>query len=182
MHARNLVRGATIVLATSLFVLGCAGRTTVPETPEPGSGPPAAPLDSETPAQAPASSPAADRARPESTTLSEGRFGMSPPTAAPGAKPAFDSLAGSLSPGFRSFYEDFEVAELALSHASDACSDACRALRSMVRAAERMCAIAASEPEELRCEAARDRVRGAREHVRRACHVCSEGPPLEDQR
>jgi hypothetical protein len=176
MHARNLLGGA--FLATSMLLWGCAGPTVLPECPSPGPAEPAPPLDSEAPAPAP--SPDADHAPAQrgspSLTESTPRLG-----ATPAAKPhAFDSLTGSLSPGFQSSYEDFLVAELALSHASDACSDACRALRSMVRAAERMCAIASSEREADRCEAARGRVHGAREHIRRACHVCPEGPPLEE--
>lgn len=179
MHARNPLRGA-FVLATSMLLLGCAGPTVVPECPSPGPEEPEPSLDSE----APAPSPGANHAPTQrgSPSLEEStpplRLGQG---ATPAAKPhAFDSLTGSLSPGFQSSYEDFLVAELALSHASEACSDACRALRSMVRAAERMCAIASSEREADRCESARGRVRGAREHIRRACHVCPEGPPLEE--
>lgn len=173
MHARNLVRGA--VLATSMFLAGCARPTVVPECPSPPPEP-ASTVDSE----APAASPGAGYAPsgPESP-FAERTPGLGQSKAAASPQ-AFDSLTGSLSPGFRSSFEDFLVAELALSHASDACSDACRALRSMVRAAERMCALASSDEEAVRCEAARGRVRGAREHVRRACRVCPDGPPLDE--
>lgn len=182
MPARRAIHGAIVVLATSTLIVACKKQGVAPETPD---APPS--YDYVQPSYAPESetAPGAD-AQPRDKE-GPGRVesvAPAPPAAQP-ASPASrpfrgaDDAVTSLSPRFQAFFEDFRVAEMALTHASDACDDACRALRSMVRAAERMCAIAGNEDEQLRCERARDRVRGAREHVRRACRSCPDGPALE---
>lgn len=55
----------------------------------------------------------------------------------------------------------------------DPCSTACRALASMERATEHLCALAGDG--DPRCENARSRVRGADERVRATCPACA--PP-----
>lgn len=60
-----------------------------------------------------------------------------------------------------------------------ACDEACRALASMRRAADRLCAL---EPGE-RCEQARTRCDAATRQVREACPECAvaAGPPVHEQ-
>lgn len=53
----------------------------------------------------------------------------------------------------------------------DPCSTACRALASMERATEHLCALAGDG--DPRCENARSRVRGADERVRATCPACT---------
>ena len=87
---------------------------------------------------------------------------------------------GSTSPVFDDILEDFAVAESAFMQTTGACTDACRALRSMKRAAARMCAMATTASEQSRCGIARDRVRAAVELVRSSCRTCDGNPPLDD--
>jgi len=78
------------------------------------------------------------------------------------------------------FLERFRTAEAELLAAGNACSRACRALRSMQRAADRFCALSTTEEERRRCDDVRDRYRRARERVRDACGSCPGGPVLND--
>jgi hypothetical protein len=54
-----------------------------------------------------------------------------------------------------------------------ACQEACRALASMGRAADRICALAPGGPAPTRCQIARDRVERAREAVEQRCGRCA---------
>jgi len=59
----------------------------------------------------------------------------------------------------------------------DACSIACRALASMRRSADRVCALAPSaSPDAPRCDDAKDRVTKAERRVRERCPGCSATP------
>ena len=165
MRARRMIHGTAVVLAASILVAACQ-KQTAPAAP----GIPDPEYRSE---PYPTTQPTVDTV-PQAPAL-----GTAQPTAAPKRRLAAEETVTSLSPRFQTYFEDFRVAEMALTSASGACEDACRALRSMVRATERMCAIVANEDEQDRCEDARDRVRGAREHVRSACRTCPQGPPLE---
>ncbi len=57
------------------------------------------------------------------------------------------------------------------------CATACRALDSMRRAAERICAIDPGLP----CQKAREKVAHAEQRVRAACPECAAAPPREEQ-
>jgi hypothetical protein len=95
-----------------------------------------------------------------------------PPLAGPSAE-------GEESKRGRALVDDFNTAELAVMGAGNDCTSACRALRSMQRAAARLCSIAANDDERERCKSAQDRVRAARERVRNSCGQCSGGPSLD---
>ncbi len=59
------------------------------------------------------------------------------------------------------------------------CAAACRALRSMQSAAERLCSIAQDDQERERCRESQERVKNAKQRVRGNCTRCAEGPSLE---
>jgi len=125
------------------------------------------------------------------TADQEGPSSLQPPKAgvpAPGRAETRDYAQPppSLSPGetsmsrsMRALADDFVVAESAMLTAGHDCTSACRALRSMQRAAARLCSIAASDDEREVCRRAQDRVRGARERVRSSCGQCTGGPSLD---
>ncbi len=111
-----------------------------------------------------------------------------PVPAAPAARPRYATPPPPMSPSGQSLpgadrasalIDDFLVAEAALLASGASCLDACRALRSMQRAAAGLCEMASSQAEHRRCEAAQDRYRAARERVRGACGQCQGGPSLE---
>jgi hypothetical protein len=79
----------------------------------------------------------------------------------------------------RALLDDFLVAESALMASASSCVDACRALRSMQRAARGLCELAESRSDRQRCEAAEARYRAARQRVRSACARCDGGPSLD---
>lgn len=79
----------------------------------------------------------------------------------------------------RVLLDDFLVAESALMASASTCVDACRALRSMQRAARGLCDLAESRADRQRCEAAEARYRAARQRVRSACERCDGGPSLD---
>jgi hypothetical protein len=62
-------------------------------------------------------------------------------------------------------------AELELASAGD-CATACRALRSMERAASHLCALEATDEDRRACDDARARVAAARDRVQRTCGGC----------
>jgi len=75
--------------------------------------------------------------------------------------------------------EDFTVAEDLTLSGQGGCADACRALRSMVRSAQRLCAMAENEDEQRVCREVHRRVRQARDFVRASCGRCEKGPDLD---
>lgn len=85
----------------------------------------------------------------------------------------------TMSRAMRGIADDLLVAESAALTAGHDCTSACRALRSMQRAAARLCSIAATDDEREVCRRAQDRVRGARERVRSSCGQCTGGPSLD---
>ena len=66
---------------------------------------------------------------------------------------------------------DFDAAERELSVAAGDCSNACRALGWMDRAAGNICKLSTDKP---RCEEASTKVRSAREKVKNSCGDCKE--------
>jgi hypothetical protein len=74
--------------------------------------------------------------------------------------------------------DDLSMAEgLALS-GQGGCERACRALRSMIRSADRLCAMAEDDAEKRVCDEAQRRVRWAKDTVRSNCRRCDDGPNL----
>lgn len=93
--------------------------------------------------------------------------------------PPLSPSESSMSRPMRMLADDLVVAESAMLTAGHDCTSACRALRSMQRAAARLCSIAATDDEREVCRRAQERVRGARERVRSSCGQCTGGPSLE---
>lgn len=144
------------------------GEMAAPESKaQPGYGP------SEPKAGAPPADAADERARPRAGPH---RYAAPPPGTRAAPSTAAETM---ISPSLRTLQEDFDVAETALLNAGSDCSGACRALRSMQRAAARLCAIASTEEDRNRCREAEARVRSARERVRSACGYCQGGPSLD---
>jgi hypothetical protein len=77
-------------------------------------------------------------------------------------------------------FEDFTVAESLALSGQAGCEHACQALRSMIRSAERVCALAQNDREQRVCTEARRRVRDARDFVRSSCGRCVDGPDLDE--
>jgi hypothetical protein len=135
------------------FVVACAAR---------GGGPP--------PSTSPAggAAPSADRVQGdqeadtprEVQTVAPAPQGaqMQPMPAQPGRPPV-----GSV--------EELRAAELELASAGD-CATACRALRSMERAATHLCGVAATDEDRRACDDARVRVSAAQDRVQRTCGGC----------
>jgi hypothetical protein len=67
---------------------------------------------------------------------------------------------------------EFARAQAELEAAQGDCEAACRALASMQRATERLCALAGEPDDRRRCEDARKRLLAARDRVRSACGEC----------
>jgi hypothetical protein len=128
-----------------------SGSTAVPAaTPAgyPGAAPPAlAPPPAEP-------SPVSEEAPPRSATVDT--------TKAP-SREAQRSAARS----------ELERWEASLKASVSDCAAACRALASMSRAAEHLCALVDSSDDQRRCDDAKRRVAGARDRVRQTCGVCS---------
>lgn len=94
------------------------------------------------------------------------------------AQPPSDARAGDDE--LMRLFEDFTVAESLALSGQAGCEHACQALRSMMRSAERLCAMAQSDQEQRICTEARRRVRDAREFVRSSCQRCVDGPDLDE--
>lgn len=72
---------------------------------------------------------------------------------------------------------DFDEASRSLELAANDCSQLCKALSSMSRAAERLCEIAkdGGDDGQRRCSEARAKVEAARARVRERCPACEPG-------
>ncbi len=75
--------------------------------------------------------------------------------------------------------DELSEAELHLAEGGVDCATMCKALQSMVRAADRICAIAATgdDADRARCTKARERVAEATKRVLAACPACEPVPP-----
>jgi hypothetical protein len=68
---------------------------------------------------------------------------------------------------------ELERSEASLAASASDCGAACRALASMSRAVDHLCALVDSADDQRRCDDARRRMASARERVRQTCGVCS---------
>ena len=159
----NVVRIAGMMML-ACFVAGCAAES---RSMQPQAAPPLAPA----PPGYPPATPSAASTQPNQPGLQE-----SQPKAPTPLGPAD---AAGLSRAQRNLLDDFNVAETAALSAGPDCAVACRALRSMQRAAARLCSMASNDDEQQRCRSAQDRVRAARERIRLACGQCVGGPSLD---
>ncbi len=167
--------------AREVVVLGCLGLVGCAKASQPPASPAGAYPRSEAPASAPSpevqQEPSQDAAGAEAECapaptsmplgpMGEGRYARPPSTVDTPDRDVWQLL------------DDLSVAEgLALSGQAG-CDRACRALRSMIRSADRLCAMAEDEAEKRVCDEARRRVRWAKDTVRSNCRRCDEGPSL----
>jgi hypothetical protein len=126
--------------------------------------------DSEEPAYSESEAPRRDRSLPKAESLG----GATSPFAQPPP-----GTVGQVQPEMWTLFEDLSVAESLALSGQGGCVHACRALRSMTRSAERLCALAREQGEQRMCDDARRRVREARGVVRSACGRCDGGPDLD---
>jgi hypothetical protein len=68
---------------------------------------------------------------------------------------------------------ELERSEASLQASASDCAAACRALASMSRAVEHLCALVDSSDDQRRCDDAKRRMASAGERVRQTCGVCS---------
>ena len=120
-----------------------------------------------------APSPASKSAEPTATPAGTPAANPPPPAANAGAfKPGDDAdgKPATLDDAQRQFDQDFKAFQAA---GSD-CVTLCKALSSMKRAAEHLCALAAEggEPDKKRCGDAREKVAGATTKVNQTCGGC----------
>jgi hypothetical protein len=160
-HLRAASRYAFSVLAL-LSLTACGGAAPPPQAP----------------AMMPPEAPAGDKAPAEPGLVED-----EPPVSAPDSDEPLQQPVGGmelkLADDLGGLFDQFRSAELELQQAGNVCSRACRALRSMQRAASRMCELASSSNEKARCTEANQRYRDARDRVRGACQTCPQGPALD---
>lgn len=169
---------AQVLLGLCLcLAAGCASAGYAPTQPESPSAD--APMQDQHEAQPPPAQP-------------EAPSSYGPPPAA-GAAPRVESThdaqryaqpppSSTLAPGGETvelLWRELWSAEAAALDTGSSCADACRALRSMQRAAAKLCELADNDDAQQRCRVAETRVRAARERVRLACSRCDGGPSLE---
>lgn len=142
------------ILLPLAFLAGCASNKAPPAAapaPSPSEGSVASPA-TPSPASDEAASKATADAAPSAASAN-----------APGASGALAASSGELEKAHR----DLELA------AGD-CTNACRALGSMDRAAGKLCTLARSTDERDRCGEAKVKVQNARDRVKRTCGSCPE--------
>jgi hypothetical protein len=162
----GLVIDARYVLCSLALALAMCGAP-----PEPAASPSAAPATSPAPpaaghpgAPASESAPAPAQLRPDMSTSDEPAKGdeWSPEPETPSREAQRVNAR-----------REFERAEASLQASASDCATACRALASMTRAVEHLCALADSPGDQQRCDDARRRMASARERVRQTCGACS---------
>jgi len=134
------VRRAVFAIAFAIFVAGCGG------------------------AASPSMSP--------SNTQSDGEHGATPESV--GQPPTVQNRNGGQSrqpsaPEISGARNDLDRAESQIATATGDCATACRALASMERAAQHLCALDSGRE----CDRARERLAAARERVRASCGGCN---------
>ena len=97
--------------------------------------------------------------------------GSSPAPAPPPPTTSLPSQPGMPDTPALQASRDFDQAERELAVVTSDCTNACRALGSMDRAAGNICKLSADK---LRCDDATAKVRGARDKVRQSCGDCKE--------
>lgn len=168
--------------ARVMIVLGCLGLVGCTRAAMPPASPPGAHPASEEPAsmapgemqRAPSQDAAGAEAEcapaPASTTSvgprGEARYARPPSSVDKPDRDAWQLL------------DDLSVAEGVALSGQAGCERACRALRSMIRSADRLCAMAEDDAEKRVCDEAQRRVRWAKDTVRSNCRRCDDGPNL----
>jgi hypothetical protein len=153
------MRRALAVAFVGALVTACASQDRKSAMPTPSTVQTAAPAGY---AQQPYPSTA-------TTTPQPGTPAQEPPAAPPQSRAIQLQGAG----------RDFDSSERQLDVAAGDCSNACRALGSMDRAAGTLCQLAREGDEVKRCEDAKKKVYSARDRVKTTCGGCPGGPSVE---
>lgn len=168
--------------ARAMIVLGCLGLVGCARAAPPPASPSGAYPQSEEPSSIPPGE--AQRAPSQDAPGAEAECAPAPASTAPVGPAGTGRYArppSSVDTADRDVWQlldDLSVAEgLALSGQAG-CERACRALRSMIRSADRLCAMASDEAEKRVCDEAQRRVRWAKDTVRSSCRRCDDGPDL----
>lgn len=119
--------------------------------------------------QQPGSAPAAPPPPPAPVRPSETPAATTPSAGGAPARSAQIARAGT----------DLDRAQRELEIAAGDCSNACRALGSMDRAAGHLCDLVQGAGELRKCDDAKKRVLGARDRVKQTCGTCPNGPSVE---
>lgn len=171
-------RTAAVLASSGLFV-ACAAGGRAPASPSQAgdaSGAPAQAAPGGYPQQkpgaypAPAAPPPAEPAspvQPQAAPPSPGQFGGPP------------GGGTSRSMAFSAALDEVDTSARQLDVAAGDCSNACRALGSMDRAAGRLCSLAQGNDEGRRCEDAKKKVYTARDRVKQTCGTCPGGVSVE---
>jgi hypothetical protein len=128
--------------------------------------------------QRPAEAPPSGRATEESAPATGGAPGAGYPASAAPEQPSGSTDLSSVeaagqAPGPQGqARQELARAEAQLEAARSDCAAACRALASMQRATEHLCALADESDDRRRCEEARKRLLAARDRVRSSCGGC----------
>lgn len=103
-----------------------------------------------------------------------------PPAEAPKAEPSATTPQGRAMALSRDT-NDIEAAQRELDVAGSSCSNACRALGSMDRAAGHLCLLTREDNTHDRCDDAKRRLYNARDKVRGSCGTCPDNQPATDR-
>lgn len=158
IQAHPFVLGAVLVVTLA----ACARSEPAPRAPEatapstPAGAAAGYPSQPGYPQQQPYPYASAPAPPPPPSTTQPAQPGM------PGYPPETPALQAS---------RDFDKAERELAVSTSDCTNACRALGSMDRAAGNICKLSADKP---RCDDATDKVRSARDKVKNSCGDCKE--------
>jgi hypothetical protein len=158
-----MVRRLRAWLAFSVLLASCGGGM-------PASAPESAPPpqeERETPTQAYPPQQQPGYGAPPAAPTSGGGF-AEPPAARP-PPPGQDSVAEGAQPTVEQASLELDRAAAELSASGSDCARACKALDSMNRASERICALEPDTGTGGRCRRARERVGVAADRVRRSC-------------
>ena len=156
-----MLRHCHALFALPVCVLaGCGGGSV------PASAPEAPPPAQSYPQQQPG------YGTPSNAPTSGEEYAQPPPAATPPPSDALGPSDQGAQPSVERASLELDRAAAELSAAGSDCPRACKALASMNRASERICALEPDESPGGRCKRAKERVTEATERVRRSC-ACS---------
>jgi hypothetical protein len=159
-----MARHAQAWLALSILLTSCGGSGMPASAPQ--SAPPPQ-KESDTPSQAYPSQQQPGYAAPPSAPSGGGDFAPSP--AAPPPPAGQGPVIEGAGPAVEQASLELDRAAAELSASGSDCARACKALGSMNRASERICALEPDTGTGGRCRRARERVGEAADRVRRSC-------------
>ena len=153
------------LLAGLVATMGCGGAKRAPPV-APGGDSPAA-------TEAPDSMQQTEEGADEDVGGESEGFAEPPAAApAPGAAPAPPPARPGAGTTLTDAFDDLDAAAAELQASGNDCARACKALGSMKRARDRICALTGPADTEGRCALANDRVDAAVERVNESCGAC----------